>query len=46
MITLHLTRGKDLEGIYIRLPSPKEKIEETMARLAAISEDRWPSWIG
>lgn len=39
MITLHLTRGKDLEGIYIRLPSPKEKIEETMARLNAISED-------
>lgn len=40
MITLHLTRGKDLEGIYIRLPAPQEKIEEAMTRLDAISEDR------
>ena len=24
MITLNLTRGKDLEGIYIRLPAPQE----------------------
>ena len=39
MITLHLTRGKDLEGIYIRLPAPQEKIEEAMTRLDAISED-------
>ena len=39
MITLNLTRGKDLEGIYIRLRAPQEKIEEAMARLDAISED-------
>ena len=39
MITLHLTRGKDPEGIYIRLPAPQEKIEEAMTRLDAISED-------
>lgn len=39
MITLHLNRGKDLEGIYIRLPAPQEKIEEAMTRLDAISED-------
>lgn len=39
MITLNLTRGKDLEGIYIRLPASQEKIEEAMARLDAISED-------
>lgn len=39
MITLHLTRGKDLEGIYIRLPAPQEKIEEAIARLDVISED-------
>ena len=42
MITLNLTRGKDLEGIYIRLPAPQEKIEEAMARLDAISEDSQP----
>ncbi len=29
MIMLNLTRGKDLEGIYIRLPAPQEKIEES-----------------
>lgn len=39
MITLNLTRGKDLEGIYIRLPAPQEKIEEAIARLDVISED-------
>ena len=39
MITLHLTRGKDPEGIYIRLPAPQEKIEEAMTRLDEISED-------
>ena len=44
MITLHLTRGKDLEGIYIRLPAPQEKIEEAMTRLDAISEDNMMDW--
>lgn len=39
MITLNLTRGKDLEGIYIRLLAPQEKIEEAIARLDVISED-------
>lgn len=39
MITLNLTCGKDLMGIYIRLPSAQEKIKEAVARLDAISVD-------
>ena len=39
MITLNLTCGKDLEDIYIRLPSAQEKIKEAVARLDAISVD-------
>ncbi len=39
MITLHLTRAADNEGVYLKLPSSSAEIGEAFAELDAISTD-------
>ena len=39
MITLHLTRAADNEGVYLKLPSSPAEIGEAFAELDAISTD-------
>lgn len=39
MITLHLTRANDYEGVYLSLPATPEKINEVLAYLDNISAD-------
>lgn len=39
MITLHLTRSDDYEGVYLKLPTTPAEISEVFAELDAISTD-------
>ena len=39
MITLHLTRFDNYEGVYLKLPSTSNEIAEAFAELDAISTD-------